>query len=64
MADQLPSRPQEYATKMIGILIAVALISLAIKLGAYWTGWSASERQTLTVTEQRQTDRIRTLESA
>jgi hypothetical protein len=31
---------------------------------AYWTGWSASERQTSTVTEQRQTDRIRTLESA
>jgi hypothetical protein len=55
--------------KMIGILIAVALISLATKLGAYWTDWSPSERQTVTVTEQRQTeqrqtDRIRTLESA
>jgi hypothetical protein len=50
--------------KLIGILIAVALISLAIKLGAYWTDWSPSKRQTVTVTEQRQTDRIRTLESA
>ena len=50
--------------KLIGILIAVALIWLATKLGAYWTGWSPSERQTVTVTEQRQTDRIRTLESA
>ena len=50
--------------KMIGILIAVALIWLATKLGAYWTGWSPGERQTVTVTEQRQTDRIRTLESA
>ena len=50
--------------KMIGILIAVALVSLATKLGAYWTGWSPSERQTVTVTEQRRTDRIRTLESA
>jgi hypothetical protein len=50
--------------KLIGILIAVALIWLATKLGAYWTDWSPSERQTLTVTEQRQTDRIRTLESA
>jgi hypothetical protein len=49
---------------MIGILIAVALIGLATKLGAYWTGWSPRERQTVTVTEQRQTDRIRTLESA
>jgi hypothetical protein len=49
--------------KLIGILIAVALISLATKLGAYWTGWSPSERQTVTVTEQRRTDRIRTLES-
>jgi hypothetical protein len=50
--------------KLIGILIAVALIGLATKLGAYWTDWSPSERQTLTVTQQRQTDRIRTLESA
>jgi hypothetical protein len=50
--------------KMIGILIAVALIGLATKLGAYRTDWSPSERQTVTVTEQRQTDRIRTLESA
>ena len=50
--------------KLIGILIAVALIWLATKLGAYWTGWSPSERQTVTVTEQRQTDRIRTLKSA
>ena len=33
--------------KLIGILIAVALISLATKLGAYWTGWSPSERQTV-----------------
>jgi hypothetical protein len=49
--------------KLIGILIAVALVSLALKLGAYWTGWSPSERQTLTATEQRRTDRIRTLES-
>jgi hypothetical protein len=49
--------------KMTSILIAVALIWLAVKLGAYWTGWSPSERQTVTVTEQRQTDRIRTLES-
>jgi hypothetical protein len=47
--------------KMIGILIAVALIGLATKLGAYRTDWSPSERQTVTVTEQRQTDRIRTL---
>src|ERR1700733_12818741 len=52
-----------YGAKLIGILIAVALVSLAIKLGAYWTGWSPSERQTLTATEQRRTDRIRTLES-
>jgi hypothetical protein len=50
--------------KLIGILIAVALIWLATKLGAYWTGWSPSERQTATVTEQQRTDRIRTLESA
>jgi hypothetical protein len=50
--------------KMIGILIAVALIWLATKLGAHWTGWSPGERQTVTVTEQRRTDRIRTLESA
>jgi hypothetical protein len=49
---------------LIGILIAVALISLAIKLGANWTGWLPRERQTVSVTEQRQTDRIRTLESA
>jgi hypothetical protein len=47
--------------KMIGILIAVALIWLATKLGAYWTNWSPSERQAVA---QRQTDRIRTLESA
>jgi hypothetical protein len=50
--------------KMIGILIAVALISLATKLGAYWMGWSPGERQTVTVTEQQRNDRIRTLESA
>jgi hypothetical protein len=50
--------------KMIGILIAVALIWLATKLGAYWTGWSPGERQTVTVTEPGRTDRIRTLESA
>jgi hypothetical protein len=50
--------------KLISILIAIALISLAIKLGAYWTGWSPSERQTATATEQRRTDRIQTLESA
>jgi hypothetical protein len=50
--------------KLIGILIAVALIWLATKLGAYWTGWSPGERQTVTITEQRQTDRIRTLEAA
>jgi hypothetical protein len=50
--------------KMIGILIAVALIWLATKLGASWTDWSPSERETVTVTEQSQTDRIRTLESA
>jgi hypothetical protein len=49
---------------LIGILIAVALIWLATKLGAYWTDWSPGERQTVTITEQRQTDRIRTLESA
>ncbi len=57
------SGPYGIVAKLIGILIAVALISLAIKLGAYWTGWSPSERQTLTATEQRRTDRIRTLES-
>ena len=57
------SGPYGIVAKLIGILIAVALVSLAIKLGAYWTGWSPSERQTLTATEQRRTDRIRTLES-
>ena len=50
--------------KLIGILIAFALIWFATKLGASWTGWSPSERQTVTVTEQRRTDRIRTLKSA
>jgi hypothetical protein len=50
--------------KLIGFLIAVALVWLATKLGAYWTDWSPSERQTVTVAQQRQTDRIRTLESA
>jgi hypothetical protein len=58
------SGPYGIVAKLIGILIALALISLATKLGAYWTGWSPSARQTVTVTEQRQTDRIRTLESA
>jgi hypothetical protein len=64
LRQKVTSRGGSYVGKIIGILIAVALVSLAIKLGAYWTGWSASERQTLTVTEQRRTDRIRTLESA
>jgi hypothetical protein len=66
LRKEVSSRSGSYGivAKMIGILIAVALISLAIKLGAYWTGWSPSERLTVTVTEQRQTDRIRTLESA
>jgi hypothetical protein len=58
------SGPYGIVGKLIGILIAVALISLAIRLGAHWTGWSPSERQTVTATEQGQTDRIRTLESA
>jgi hypothetical protein len=49
---------------LIGILIAVALIWLATKLGAYWTDWSPGERPTVTNTEQRPTDRIRALESA
>jgi hypothetical protein len=66
LRKNITSRSGSYgiAAKMIGILIAVALIWLSTKLGAYWTGWSPSERQTATVTEQRQTDRIRTLESA
>jgi hypothetical protein len=66
LRKKVSSRSGSYGIvgKMIGILIAVALISLATKLGAYWTGWSPSERQTVTVTEQRQTDRIRMLESA
>jgi hypothetical protein len=66
LRKKVASRSSSYGivAKMIGILIAVALISLATKLGAYWTGWSSTERQTATVTEQRQTDRIRTLESA
>jgi hypothetical protein len=57
------SGPHGIIAKLIGILIGIALVSLAIKLGAYWTGWSASERQTATISEQRQADRIRTLES-
>ena len=66
LRKQAGSRSGSYGIfgKMIGILIAVALIGIATKLGAYWTGWSPGERQTVTLTEQRQTDRIRTLESA
>ena len=65
LRKEVGSRSGSYGivAKLIGILIAVALIWLATKLGAYWTGWSPSERQTVTVTEQRRTDRIRTLES-
>jgi hypothetical protein len=66
LRKKVSSRSGSYGIvgKMIGILIAVALIGIATKLGAYWTGWSPGERQTVTLTEQRQTDRIRTLESA
>ena len=65
LRKEVSSRSGSYGivAKLIGILIAIALIWLATKLGAYWTGWSPSERQTVTVTEQRRTDRIRTLES-
>ena len=65
LRKKVGSRSGSYGivAKMIGILIALALISFAIKLGAYWTGWSPGERQTVTVREQRQTDRIRTLKS-
>jgi hypothetical protein len=66
LRKKVASRSGSYGivAKVIGILIAVALISLATKLGAYWTDWSPGERKTVTVTEHRQTDRIRTLESA
>ena len=52
LRKEVSSRSGSYGivAKMIGILIAVALISLAIKLGAYWTGWSPSERLTVTAT--------------